>query len=53
MQNYRVTEGVNDSVSVEIRVLTGMLGRPVMVRVFTVNDSALGKNASQKGVRTK
>ena len=40
--DYRVTEGINSSVSVPIRVLDGQLGRSVMVRVFTVDGSAQG-----------
>ena len=36
-------EGVNRTVSVEIALLDGMLARDVMVRVFTVDDSAVGE----------
>ena len=38
-----MTEGVNATVEVEIRLLEGMLGRDVVVRVFTANASALCK----------
>jgi hypothetical protein len=42
VQDYTITEGINSSVSVEIQVLEGGLGRSVEVAVFTVNDSAAG-----------
>ena len=42
LQDYEVTEGVNNTVSVEIGLLDGALGRNVEVSVFTFNDSASG-----------
>ena len=41
VETYEVIEGVNQTVSVEIALLNGMLARDVMVRVFTVDDSAV------------
>ena len=38
-----MTEGVNATVEVVFRLLEGMLGRDVVVWVFTANDSALCK----------
>ena len=38
-----MVEGVNHTVSVEIALLQGMLGREVLVNVSTGNDSALCK----------
>ena len=43
VRDYEVTEGVNRTVSVAIRLLDGELGRSVMVRVFTVNGTARGE----------
>ncbi len=34
-QDYNVTEGIDGTVEVGIRVLSGELGRSVVVRVFT------------------
>ncbi len=42
VENYDVTEGSDNTVSVEIQLLSGELERSVEVRVFTVNDSAQG-----------
>ena len=42
VDDYRVTEGVDLSVTVPIRVLAGQLGRSVMVRVFAMDGSAGG-----------
>ena len=38
-----MVEGVNHTISVEIALLQGMLGREVLVNVSTGNDSALCK----------
>lgn len=43
VDTYEVIEGVNTSVTIEIALLSGTLGQEVEVRVFTVDDSALGK----------
>ena len=42
VDDYRVIEGVDFSVSVPILVLEGQLGRSVVVRVFTIIGSAEG-----------
>ena len=41
-QDYIVTEGVNFTVDVDIQLLSGELGRDVVVRVFTDPESAQG-----------
>ena len=46
LQDYVVTEGVNFTVDVDIQLLSGELGRDVIVRVFTDPDSARGKLGS-------
>ena len=38
-----MTEGVDGEVIVEIAVLRGSLGQDVGVRVYSLDDSALGK----------
>ena len=40
LQNYTVTEGVDNMAVVEIGVLSGQLAIPVRVRVFTMDVSA-------------
>ena len=46
LQDYVVTEGVNFTVDVDIQLLSGELGRDVIVRVLTDPDSARGKSGS-------
>ena len=46
LQDYVVTEGVNFTVDVDIQLLSGELGRDVIVRVLTDPDSARGKLGS-------
>ena len=40
---YLVREGVYASVTVDFQVRMGELGRPVVVRVFTDPDTAMGQ----------
>ena len=37
-----MVEGVNLTVNVDIELLSGELGREVVIRVFTINDTAQG-----------
>ncbi len=39
-RDYSVIEGINGTVEVGIRVLSGELGRSVVVRVFTASNTA-------------
>ena len=41
--NYEVIEGVNRTVTIELVVLSGTLGREVVVSVSTADGSAIGK----------
>ena len=43
VRDYEVVEGVNLTVAVRIALLQGMLGRDIVVNVYTGNDSALCK----------
>ena len=45
---YEVVEGVDTAVTVEIALQSGILGREVEVRVFTVDGSAQGKRLLHK-----
>ena len=43
VRDYEVVEGVNLTVGVRIALLQGMLGRDILVNVYTGNNSALCK----------
>ena len=42
LSNYEVTEGVNNTVTVELEVLSGTLAREVVICVSTQDESAIG-----------
>ena len=42
LQAYEVVEGISENVSIDIQVLSGELGRSVLITIFTADGSAYG-----------